>query len=330
MNDFNHAPCGFVTISKRGMFIDVNETFLDLVKYSREELHEKHIESIMNIANKFLFHSHFYPFLQLYGVVEEVYLSLKSGTGEDIPVLLNGKCVERDGTEVIDCVFVKMHKRIHYEQEIRSIKKRVEEAYEAKDEALKALKLLHIENERKQKELVALNAELERLAATDDLTGLKNRRYFLEQLEECISLFSKAGTPFSLLILDVDHFKKVNDTWGHLAGDQILRELAKIMESEAGKADTVARYGGEEFIIILPAKDEVAAKRKAEKLRSAIEHATWEVCSITVSIGVSTFMAGDTNVSILSKADRALYASKANGRNKATHAMELDDSRLNM
>ncbi|MED4534671.1 sensor domain-containing diguanylate cyclase [Metabacillus fastidiosus] len=308
-----YAPCGYVSVTNQGVITYMNQTFLDMVEYDQSDLLHQHIESIMTVANKFLFHTYFYPFIQLYGHVNEVYLTLKSSKNEDIPVLLNGRRCEREGVELVDCVFVHMRKRIDYEQEIRNSKREIEKAYEEKNEALVKLESLH--------------EELERLATTDGLTGLKNRRYFLEELNKNITLFSSSQSPFSLLIIDVDHFKKINDTFGHLTGDDILKGLANIMTSNSREIDIVARYGGEEFIILLPRMDEATVKKRAEKLRSAIEKTKCADCFATVSIGAATFTNGDTDISILAKADKALYASKNTGRNRVTHANELAENR---
>lgn len=323
----DRAPCGYATITSRGIITYVNQTFLQMVGYSKkEDLLNHHIESIMSMANKFLFHTYFYPFIQLYGHVDEMYLTLKSSNRENVPVLLNGKSYEVSETELIECVFVKMSRRIDYEKEIRNAKREIEEAYKVKNEALEKLEALHRDVEIKQEELISLNAKLESLAVTDTLTGLKNRRYFIEKLDSHIDSFFLSNVPFSLLIMDIDHFKKVNDTHGHLVGDQVLREFAQIIKNHSKEADTVARYGGEEFIILLSAVDETQSKQEAERIRKAVENAPWSDCSVTVSIGAATFTSEDTNTSILAKADQALYTSKSRGRNRVTHSVDVVES----
>ncbi|WP_338120004.1 GGDEF domain-containing protein [Paenibacillus thalictri] len=218
-----------------------------------------------------------------------------------------------------------MRKRIQYEQELRNIKTKLEEAYKAKDEVIAELQALHRENEQKRQELIVLNGQLERLATTDTLTGLKNRRFFQERLAASIALFAEKASPCSLCIVDADHFKRINDTLGHDAGDRVLKQLAGIMQAGSREIDTVARFGGEEFVILLPGLEEQQVKAFAEKLRSAIELAPWSECAVTVSIGTATLTESDTDNTIITKADRALYASKAGGRNRVTHAAELKD-----
>ncbi|MFF2754541.1 diguanylate cyclase [Psychrobacillus sp. NPDC058041] len=319
------APCGYVSITKQGMIIEMNQNLLETVGYAQEDLMHTHIEDIMSITNKLLFHTYFYPFIQLNGHVEEMYLSLKDSKGQDVPVLLNAKSFIRDGMEVIDCVFMQMGKRIDYEQEIRFAKKQMEEALREKNNALIKLEQLHMEVEQKQKQLIQLNAKLEKHAITDSLTGLKNRRFFLEKLKEQMDLFERTNCSFSLLIVDIDFFKKVNDTWGHQVGDSVLVKVAEIMESlvEDEKDEMVARYGGEEFVLLLPQTNKKEAKEKAEKLRNAVQNAEWEISKITISIGVTTSILGDSDTTIIAKADRALYISKEKGRNRMTYLEEM-------
>lgn len=321
----NTAPFGYLCITNQGVITEINETFCNMVGHTSEELLDTHIESIMSIANKLLFHTYFYPFLQLNGHVEEMYLSLKDHEGKDVPLLLNAKSFKQDDVEGVDCVFMQMGKRIDYEQQIRSAKKQAEEALREKDQALDKLEKLHKEIENKQSLLMELNTKLEKLAVTDSLTGLKNRRFFMERLGEHIALFQKNNLPFSLLIIDIDFFKKVNDTWGHLIGDHVLIKLAEILNSTFKVEDIVARYGGEEFVVLLPDANKEKAKETAEEFRRAVQYAEWKIDQlVTVSIGVATIQNDDSDMSIISNADQALYASKENGRNRVTHIEELE------
>lgn len=316
------APCGYVTISQEGMLIDMNKTFLHMIGFSFAELSQKHIETIMSKTNRFIFHTYFYPYVRLYGNVEELFLSLQHKNGQSIPVLLNGKKANREGTDVIDCILVSMGKRIGYEQEIRLAKKQLEEAFREKELALSRLEELHEEIEEKQERLLELNSKLEKLAITDKLTGLKNRRYFHIKLEEMIIQYEQNAQPFSLCLIDIDHFKQVNDTWGHAMGDKVLKQLSTIAEKSMRVEDTVLRYGGEEFIMLLPLANKIEAKRQAEHLRLKIEQATWAVDEVTISVGIATYTSEDTHATVVEKADQALYYSKRNGRNRITH---IDD-----
>lgn len=318
-----YAPCGYISITHEGTITAVNETFLEQMGYAATDLVGKHIESLMSTANKLIFHSYFYPFINLEGKVEELLLSIKNHGGQGVPYLLNGRRIDIDGVEAIDCVLVQMGKRVNYEQELRTAKKQIEAAYQESDKALAQLKLIYQEIEQKQSELMKMNAILTELSVTDKLTGLKNRRFFQEQLEEQVALYASTGQLCSLLIVDIDHFKRVNDTYGHQTGDYVLEKLGTILKLHARQEDIIARYGGEEFVAILPGTEAAEAKAIAEGLRLAVAGASWETGSITISIGIATIIPADTAAGMLKKADEALYASKAGGRNRVTHSSDM-------
>lgn len=168
------------------------------------------------------------------------------------------------------------------------------------------------------------NARLELLAVTDGLTGLWNHRRFQEELEACYLSHCDSGEPLSVVFLDVDHFKKYNDSFGHPAGDEVLKIVAhQLQEASEGRA-FVARYGGEEFAILLPGIDEEQSEVACERYRQAIEGYTWPERKVTVSLGVATLDREATDArTLLNLADTALYASKQRGRNCFTHANEL-------
>jgi diguanylate cyclase (GGDEF)-like protein/PAS domain S-box-containing protein len=174
--------------------------------------------------------------------------------------------------------------------------------------------------EFQKQELEKANAELAALATTDGLTGLRNHRALQERLADEVAHTERYGAPLSLLLLDVDHFKQYNDAFGHPAGDDVLRRVARLLEADIRNTDTAARYGGEEFVIILPQTDADGAHVIAERVRAAIEAAPWDGRSVTVSIGVCTFaLTTHTPAAMLACADAALYRSKADGRNRVTH-----------
>jgi diguanylate cyclase (GGDEF)-like protein len=170
-----------------------------------------------------------------------------------------------------------------------------------------------------QLRLEEINASLSIDSQTDKLTGLSNRRYFDEILAEEHDRACRRGKPLSLLMLDVDHFKSFNDTFGHSAGDQTLRVVAKILADSKRTNDHVARYGGEEFVALLPDTTEEGAVILAERIRKGIQNYNWQVRPVTVSVGVCTFPGGDSSPSqLIEGADAALYVSKEAGRNRVT------------
>lgn len=162
--------------------------------------------------------------------------------------------------------------------------------------------------------------KLKRLALTDDLTGLFNRRAFMEGLEQEIVRQKRYNKPLAVIMVDLDHFKKVNDTYGHAGGDEVLRHFAALLRQTIRETDIPGRLGGEEFAVMLAETDAEQGARLANRLGQAIRSATVETeagpVSYTVSIGLSQLAAGDTTDTILARADQALYRAKESGRDR--------------
>ena len=170
------------------------------------------------------------------------------------------------------------------------------------------------------------NATLSEIASCDALTGLRNRRYFCETLDSQFALARRKGLPLSLVMIDVDQFKPFNDQFGHLAGDEILRVVGKLLRGSVRDHDVVARYGGEEFAVLLPATDEEECLPMVDRLRLTIANHPWSLRPVTISLGVATLSPSERQPSdLIDQADQTLYYSKAMGRNRATHARELPD-----
>lgn len=152
----------------------------------------------------------------------------------------------------------------------------------------------------------------------DPLTGLLNRRGFDTSFSALKEIYKRNKVPFSILFIDIDHFKKINDTYGHDIEDKVLSELAKILQENLRKSDLIVRWGGEEFVIILGNTDKEKAKKIAEKIRLAVErYHKKNLPHFTVSIGVVTADKVDFDIDLLfRKADEALYEAKKSGRNK--------------
>lgn len=160
-------------------------------------------------------------------------------------------------------------------------------------------------------------AELERLSNTDKLTGLYNRLRLDELLQEQIALNERTGNIFTLVLCDIDHFKRINDEHGHLIGDEILVQLAALLTQNTRATDYVGRWGGEEFLIICPATDTPGAYRLIESLRQAVAELRFDNnLSLTMSFGIATVRPSSNILSILKAADTALYKAKRNGRNQ--------------
>ena len=174
-----------------------------------------------------------------------------------------------------------------------------------------------------KRQLESANTKLQELALRDGLTGLLNRRYWESCLEREFARHQRYDNPVSLVIFDIDHFKRVNDTYGHQTGDEVIRETARITSQLVRETDFAGRYGGEEFVVLLPGTTLDGAAQFAERLRSSIERQQLDYqgspLTFTISLGVATLtddMAG--YLTLLERADKALYQSKEGGRNQGT------------
>lgn len=208
---------------------------------------------------------------------------------------------------------------------ITATAKRAFEKIELKHENQQLLQKLTVQNN----ELLKLNATLNELANTDGLTCLYNHRYFQEILIKEIHRANRHSRKFSILFLDIDNFKRYNDTYGHVHGDVVLKRVAEIIMANARKSDIAARYGGEEFVILLPETEQDGAIAYAENIRKAVEEAKFESVdnqpsgSITASIGIAVYPKdGEKPSELIDIADTALYEAKASGKNKVCYLGE--------
>ncbi len=179
---------------------------------------------------------------------------------------------------------------------------------------------LEVRVKQRTEELEAANEKLQALATTDGMTGLANHRTFQEKLHEAAAHAKTEKSALALLLMDVDKFKQYNDTFGHPAGDQVLKTLAKLLHECVGTGDLVARciarYGGEEFAVILTDDAADRAPGVAERIRAHVEQHNFEYREVTLSIGVVVYMAELTPELLVTHADKALYAAKHGGRNR--------------
>ena len=176
-----------------------------------------------------------------------------------------------------------------------------------------------------EENLIVLNATLDQLARHDELTGLYNRRALNDRLATEMAITQRAFRPLSLLMLDIDHFKQINDKFGHLAGDDTLRCLGTILQKFVRAGDQASRYGGEEFCILLPDTTATQAVQTAERLRVQIAETDCQPCQVYVSIGVATLSPQEDSMPLspnefIHWADQALYTAKRQGRNQVVIA----------
>ncbi len=197
---------------------------------------------------------------------------------------------------------------------------------------------MEAEVKQRTEALASANARLEELATTDELTGVPNRREWQRRCAHAVMLARRHQQPLAVLLLDLDHFKQVNDTYGHLIGDLTLRTVSRACQESLRGSDSFGRWGGEEFVALLPDTPLEDAQQVAEKLRHAVSAARIKLdnapvasMAVTVSIGVARLHAADADLdTLLTRADHALYFAKQTGRNRVVLETELpaDSPRL--
>ena len=280
----------FILDAETGKITDANPYLEQLLGYTRTEFIGKRLWEIAPFRDKKANQAAFAT-LKENGYISYADLPLAAKSGHDVDV------------EFVSNVYVVGNQRV-IQCNIRDITQR------------KHAELLLAEQQRA---LESANEKLEMLAHTDGLTGLRNYRSLQELLNSEFDRSSRYQTPLSLVLLDVDKFKHFNDTFGHPAGDEVLRNVARVLQREARSTDLVARYGGEEFAVVLTNTDTVEAWIAAERFRNAIEAAPWQKRAVTASFGVTTKSTASINAAaLINAADSALYQSKVSGRNLVT------------
>lgn len=319
-----YSPAGWLTLSHEGYILEVNETFREELGYAQEELIGEHLENLCRPGAKMIFHSYFYPSINMYGMVKELFVKLKNREGTEVPFILNASQRRTEEVNQIDIVLLPMKRRMEYEQELRQKKLQLEEIIREKETALDQLESIYQEIHKKQETLAQLNSELTIAANTDSLTGIANRKQLLEKLDDGFSLKQSKGEQLSVLLIDIDRFKQVNDVYGHQTGDDVLIKLASLLQEFCRPGQLAGRFGGEEFLMLLPDVDKSLSLEVGQRLKELVEQTHWDtVGSLTVSVGAATLNLKDTQKELINKADVALYFSKENGRNQATHYEDM-------
>ena len=217
---------------------------------------------------------------------------------------------------------------------LRAVIKMLVAATRESQEANQSLQNNLVESRNEIQELKHNLDQVREESLTDPLTTLSNRKYFQDAISRLMSDAENKGTPFSVLLTDIDHFKKFNDTYGHLTGDQVLRLVARALRNNLKGQDIAARYGGEEFAVLLPRTGLPAAEIVANHIRTSVmnkellRRSTGESLGrVTISLGVATWRAGDSVLSLLERADTCLYAAKNAGRNCVVAETAIKESR---
>jgi diguanylate cyclase len=248
---------------------------------------------------------------QVMGMIDEA-LGSTAAYGESLEEFSNGLSGSVDRNRVRDLLAAAVSATHQVTQTNRQLEARLKETRAEMESLRETLENVRVE------------------AVTDPVTGISNRKHFQDMLHKAVEAADAHQTPLALVVIDIDHFKRFNDLYGHLTGDQVLRLVGMTMREQVKSRATLARFGGEEFGIVLPDAGPDEAHTVAEAIRQSvlnrelIKRSTGESLGrITVSVGVASFRQGETAMSLLERADQSMYAAKRNGRNRTVIDSDL-------
>lgn len=310
---YENAPCGYLTTDPAGRILRVNQTFVRWTALDRRDFADgaTRLQDLLTAGGRFFYETQCAPMLRLQGMVREIALDLVCADGHRLPVLMNAALhASADGAGgLVRMTLFDATERRSYERELVA-------ARDAEREA-------RARSEELQLRLRAMNDELERLAHIDHLTGVANRRALHSQLHSLVARSRRHGTALGVALLDIDHFKRTNDTYGHEAGDAVLGNVAARLRDCVRLEDTVGRWGGEEFLIIAPDTTENGLAALCERARrvvcaTPVRYASQSI-RVTASLGWSVWP--DESVeALIRRADDALYDAKSRGRDRVVAA----------
>lgn len=277
---WNGLPLGCFVLNENGEIVSCNQRVCAILAATDEALVGMTFSKLLTPAGRLFYLTHVLPQLQQGALVEEVYLTLTNDSGESLPVLLCAAVIAEASPIAYLCTVMPMHQRNQIEED-----------------------------------LIDLNQRLQHLATTDPLTGLANRRALEEKVNAILKTAKHKQVSIAYVSLDLDHFKSINDTYGHGVGDEVLREVAQVLRATVRDADFVARSGGEEFTLLLAGIKQQTLQSCAERFRSAIELMSAFDFKVTASLGATLIEERDTLLAIMARADQALYDAKDSGRN---------------
>jgi diguanylate cyclase (GGDEF)-like protein len=269
---------GALITDKSRKIIYANAYFPDELNWKLDDLIGKNSDDLFTYSSRIFCESYLMPLLLHERKSEEMQLTLLDGNGKRIPIIINTKM---DDQGHIYWSFFNASKR--------------DQLYE---------------------ELIKAKKKLELMSSTDELTGLMNRREMNKRAPELINQAKRYTHTIAVLMIDIDHFKKVNDSFGHAEGDRVLKEVGQRLQNFGRQTDLIARFGGEEFIILLPDTDAADTKMLAQRLHRLVAEIKVNNASVTISIGVIMSEASQNLEELTKKADDALYQAKNTGRNR--------------
>jgi diguanylate cyclase (GGDEF)-like protein len=283
---------GLILINKRGKILDCNRGFLELLGLKEKPINRNINELLSNNSERILFPEDAFAKINL----------LFDSSGE-VEVLLKGYIFPCDGLYLLI-----------FEQHRLTYNELIEKMSKLNDQIVDITREL----EKKNIQLSEALTTVKRIMNTDPLTGIFNRRAIDKMINREISFALRHKLPLSVVMIDIDHFKKINDTYGHETGDNVLKNFAKKIKKLIRNEDIFGRYGGEEFILILPNTNIDSAYKVTERIRKEIEKMKLKGIkgNITASFGLTEILPADNQDSLIKRADDALYLAKRNGRNR--------------
>ena len=307
----------FLILDPKGNFLKVNPKGMDMLGYPPEELQQMVFIDVVPLEDLHQVREGFEEMGQ--GKEVRFRTQVTSRLGERIPVVFFGTLKE----DIFFIILRDLRERIGIEEEFEKTKKEFMEKIRERDLYARELQVIRGLYKEKLKEIEMMKEEAIRLSYTDDLTGIYNHRFFIEQLTLEVERQKRYPTPLSLLMIDIDYFKHYNDNNGHLAGDQVLKAIAILIQHGVRQSDIIARYGGEEFSAILINTGREEALEIAERVRRNVADTRFPNENaqpnkdLTVSVGVATFSSSiSTLTDLIREADHALYLAKKCGRNR--------------
>ena len=281
----DNLPCGALVTNAEYVILDVNSYFVNELCWGRNLLVGHSIEKIFTKSSKVFYQSYLIPTLLHKKHCEEMQLSIIDGNGKYIPITVNAK--------------LNVNKNTYWSFFDASNRNKLYE------ELLQAREKLELQT-----------FELKELASIDELTGLLNRREVKSRSISMLSQCTRTKKSLSLLMIDIDFFKKINDNYGHAEGDRVLKKFGQLLIEFGRKSDLISRFGGEEFLILLPDINQERTLNFAQRLHNLANKIIVADKALTVSIGVSFFDGEMSFDEIVQKADIALYKAKSLGRNR--------------
>lgn len=281
-------PCGCAVTNTHGTILSFNEYLWKKFGLNKTDLSGANISTILTKASRIFFESYAIPLLTRDGCIEELQFSLRNGDGDAVPVLVNARRCAKDGIVYWSLLQTIRHDQLF--QELVNARRALEDRAD----------------------------ELRTYAKTDSLTGLLTRGELDQHAERVLMDARTFGAPLSLLFIDIDYFKEVNDQFGHATGDRILTQLGAILKHESRDGDFAFRYGGEELVLLLTNTTTEEAQKVASRLHERLRTLDSEDPAITISIGIATSDGAHTREysDLLALADRSLYQAKRDGRNR--------------